>query len=109
MISRLHRIWLLIALISSACAEKPPEISYDEPKPAVLEPEPPKPVQVVQIPEPLPLPGQLKPLPKTSAVAQSEAKEPLRRVQLANAAAKHDPRRDGYINAIHVSPDSAGA
>lgn len=109
MISRLHRIWLLIALVSSACAEKPPEISYDEPKPAVLEPESPKPIQVVQIPEPLPLPGQLKPVPKTGAAAQSEAKEPLRRVQLANAAAKVDPKRDGYINAIQVYPYSDGA
>src|ERR1700722_1619676 len=109
MISRLHRIWLLIALVPAPGAKNPPETSYDEPKPAVLEPEPPKPVQVVQIPEPLPLPGQLKPVPKTGSAAPSEAKEPLRRVQLANAAAKVDPKRDGYINAIQVYPYSDGA
>lgn len=58
---------LLLASVSlGACATayKPPEISYDDtPKPAVLQPDPPKPVQIVELPKPLPLPGQLKPLP----------------------------------------------
>ena len=57
---------LLLASVSlGACATayKPPEISYDDtPKPAVLQPAPPKPVQNVELPKPLPLPGQLKPL-----------------------------------------------
>src|SRR5258706_169116 len=56
----------LIILTSTAlagCATfNPPQISYDDERPAVLEGEPPKPVQVVEIAKPLPLPGQLKPL-----------------------------------------------
>jgi type IV secretion system protein TrbG len=58
---------LLLASVSlGACSMwKPPEISYDDtPRQAVLEPSPPKPVQVVELPKPLPLPGQLKPRPK---------------------------------------------
>ena len=35
----------------------------------VLEPNPPKPVQVVELPKPLPLPGQLKRLPRGAACA----------------------------------------
>ena len=57
---------LLASLSLGACATawKPPEISYDNtPKPAVLQADPPKPVQIVELPKPLPLPGQLKPLP----------------------------------------------
>ena len=51
------------AVALSACAARPPRISYDEAQPARLEPEPPKPVDVVSVPELLPLPGQLKPVP----------------------------------------------
>ena len=43
----------------------PPEISYDDAEPAVQLADPPKPVEVVEVPKLLPLPGQLKPLPGT--------------------------------------------
>jgi type IV secretion system protein VirB9 len=99
--------YLLVPALLVACTQKPPEIKYDEPQAAVLESEPPKPVQVIQIPEPLPLPGQLKPV--VTAAVKPEPKDPLRRVQLANAAAKVDPRREGYINAIQVYPYTDGA
>jgi type IV secretion system protein TrbG len=55
---------LLISLALTGCATfKPPLISYDDEQPAILQADPPKPVQVVELPKPLPLPGQLKPLP----------------------------------------------
>jgi type IV secretion system protein TrbG len=48
----------LMSLVSTGlagCATfKPPEISYDDAQPAVLEREPPKPVQVVELPKPRP-------------------------------------------------------
>lgn len=91
----------------SACAQKPPTIAYDDPQPAHLEPAPPKPVQVVSLPEPLPLPGQLKPV--ADETPPPEAKDPARRVQQANAAAKVDPTRDGYVNAMQVFPFTDGA
>lgn len=100
---------LLASLAVSACTTfKPPQISYDDPsEPAVLEAEPPKPVQVVEIPQPLPLPGQLKPLPRQHAA--SEPRDPKQRVDLANAAARIQPTRAGYINSVQVYPFAEGA
>ena len=51
------------------CAQKlfPPDITYDDFVPAVQAAEPPSPVQVVELPKPLPLPGQLKPVPGAKA------------------------------------------
>ena len=94
-------------LALSACAQKPPAIAYDDPQPAHLEPSPPQPVQVVSLPEPLPLPGQLKPV--ADETSPPELKDPARRVQQANIAAKVDPTRDGYVNAMQVFPFSDGA
>ena len=63
------RFLLLLAVLPAlaACATKapPPAIQYDSAsfRPAAVEPEPPKPVEVVEIATPLPLPGQLQPEP----------------------------------------------
>jgi type IV secretion system protein VirB9 len=97
------------ALALSACAAQPPRISYDEPQPARLEPQPPKPVAVMSVPELLPLPGQLKPVPSTTSSLPPEPHDPARRVALANTAARVDPTRDGYVNAMQVFPFSDGA
>jgi P-type conjugative transfer protein TrbG len=100
---------LLTAMALSGCASfRPPPISYDDPpEPALLEPEPPKPVQVVEIPKLLPLPGQLKPLPGPRAAP--EPRDPRQRVDLANAAARVQPTRRGYLNAVQVYPFADGA
>ena len=74
---------------------KPPRITYDDPaamQPAVLAPEPPRPVEIVALPQPLPLPGQLKPLPRGRS-APAEVGDPLVRVDQANAAARVQPTR----------------
>jgi P-type conjugative transfer protein TrbG len=100
----------LIATALAGCSTfKPPPISYDEPPPqaAVLEPAPPQPVQVVEVPKPLPLPGQLKPLPPQRSIP--EPRDPKQRVNLANAAARVQPTRRGYINAVQVYPFADGA
>ncbi len=87
----------------------PPEIAYDDtPKPAVLAAEPPKPVQIVQVPQPLPLPGQLKLLPG-GRTAPPEPADPRTRVEVANSAARVQPTRAGYLNAVQVYPFSDGA
>ncbi len=102
---------LLLASVSlGACSTwKPPEISYDDtPKQAVLQPDPPKPVQIVELPKPLPLPGQLKPLP-AGRTAPPEPVDPHARVDQANGAARIQPTRAGYLNAIQVYPFSDGA
>jgi P-type conjugative transfer protein TrbG len=99
------------ALILSACAGKtpPPAISYDSGdfKPAVIQPDPPKPVTIVTVPEPLPLPGQLMPPP--SSRASSDTSPPTQCVDAANSAALQEPTAYGYVNAIQVYPFTDGA
>jgi P-type conjugative transfer protein TrbG len=99
---------LLAAALSGCASFRPPPISYDDPpEPAMLEPEPPKPVQVVEVPKLLPLPGQLKPLPGPRTTP--EPRDPRQRVDLANAAARVQPTRGGYLNAVQVYPFADGA
>ncbi len=110
MCSRSITILMLAGTALSACSPwKPPQIAYDDtPRPAVLQPDPPKPVEVVEMPKLLPLPGQLKRLPQGKK-AGSEVADPRVRVALANGAARVQPTRAGYINAIQVYPFSEGA
>jgi type IV secretion system protein VirB9 len=99
---------LVMSTALAGCATfKPPQISYDDEQPAVLQGDPPKPVQVVELPRPLPLPGQLKPIP--GARSAPEPRDPRQRVDLANAAARIQPSRSGYLNAVQVYPFADGA
>ncbi|EQB09033.1 conjugative transfer protein TrbG [Sphingobium quisquiliarum P25] len=106
------------ALLASASAlagcattsAKPPAITYDDPPAeiaATLAPESPHPVEVVTIPEPLPLPGQLKPV--TDEPRVPELSDPRQRVGAANTAARVQPVRDGFLNAIQQYPWTDGA
>ena len=106
-----HLATLLLGITSlGACSSwKPPEITYDNmPKQAVQQPDPPKPVQIVEVPKPLPLPDQLKPVPGAKT-EPPEAADPRVRVAHANGAARVQPTRAGYLNAIQVYPFSDGA
>jgi type IV secretion system protein VirB9 len=103
---------LFVLFLSSvplvACSTyKPPAIRYDDAKPAVLQPDP-RPVEIVEVPRPLPLPGQLKPAPGTKP-ATPEPQDPRLRVEQANQAARLQPSRVGYVNAMQVYPFSDGA
>ena len=101
----------LLALAGCASQGKPPpSISLDEPVLAQPLPEPPKPVEVVAVPEPLALPAQLKPLPEVDeAPAAPEPADEKVRVSRANAEARIAPTREGYVNAIQVWPFTDGA
>jgi len=101
---------LLSAFALAGCAGHipPPEISYDSAAPAVLAPDPPKPVQVVELPKPLPLPGQLKHVGRDGR-PEPEAADPAARVNQANAAARMQPVRAGFINSMQVYPFVSGA
>ncbi|MBL8570821.1 MAG: P-type conjugative transfer protein TrbG [Phreatobacter sp.] len=104
---------LVSATALAGCATtsaRPPAITYDDPPAeiaATLAPEPPRPVEVVTIPEPLPLPGQLMPVPDTRR--PPEPTDPRQRVGAANAAARVQPVRDGFLNAIQQYPWTDGA
>lgn len=99
----------LPALVACSGQTPPPNIRYDSASfaPAVIAAAPPKAVDVVRVPEPLPLPGQLKPPP--SAHTKPEAASPTARVDAANKAALEEPTSHGYINAIQVFPFTEGA
>jgi P-type conjugative transfer protein TrbG len=101
---------ILLSMSLAACATfKPPQIHYDAaPRQAVRAPDLPKPVKIVQIPQILPLPGQLKPLP-ASKPQVPEASDPRIRVMQANDAARMQPTRAGYINAVQIYPFAEGA
>jgi P-type conjugative transfer protein TrbG len=101
---------LLLAVTAlGGCAHKfiPPDINYDNAVPAKLSVDPPPPVKIVELPKPLPLPGQLKPL--TTGKEPPQSPNPEVRVDRANAAARVQPDRNGFINAVQVYPYSAGA
>lgn len=104
---------LTIAGLLAACAHKelPPEISYDSADfdAATRAAEPSRPVRIVTLPEPLPLPGQLKPAPNDSAPQAPDTRSAEEQVEDANAAAAMEPSADGYINAIQVYPFTEGA
>src|SRR5690606_24299860 len=94
---------ILLALAGCASQGKPPPtISLDEPVQAQPLPEPPAPVEVVAVPEVLPMPAQLKPL-EDAKPAPEPADEKVR-VSRANAEARVAPTREGYVNAIQVWP-----
>ena len=103
-------VFLLSATALGGCATTapPPDIAYDDAAPAVQAVDPPAPVTVVELPKPLPLPGQLKPVGKDGKPAP-EAADPTARVNLANAQARVQPVRDGFINSMQVYPFTAGA
>ena len=100
------------ALALAACAHRgsPPEISLDEPAPAVSQPtvrEIKTPVPVVAVPTPLPILSQPDLLPRESVAA--EPASPATRVARANREARVQPSRYGYVNATQVWPYASGA
>ena len=103
-------ILLTCATALAACASgktPPPVITYDAADftPAQIAVEPPKAVEIVEIPKPLPLPGQLLPPPTT----RPEIGPPRARVDAANRAATREPSAAGYLNAVQVYPWTEGA
>ncbi|QQS13954.1 MAG: P-type conjugative transfer protein TrbG [Rhodospirillales bacterium] len=95
------------ALAGCATSTPPPEISYDAAAPAVQTVDPPAPVTVVEIPRPLPLPGQMQRVEPSRTTP--EPTDPTARVNQANAAARMQPMRNGFINSMQVYPFTQGA
>ena len=64
-------------------------------------------IEIVTVPVPLPLPGQLKPIdqPRTAVVVT----DPRDGVIRANAVARVQPQRGGWLNAIQQYPYADGA
>ncbi|WP_368565953.1 P-type conjugative transfer protein TrbG [Pseudoxanthomonas sp. UTMC 1351] len=102
---------IALCFVSSACAsaQPAPEIALDDMTEVETLPaaERPAPVEVVEVPRPLPLPGQLKPIPRGTAM--QSVVNPRRDVVTANSAARIEPVKDGFVNAMQVWPYSHGA
>lgn len=101
---------LLLSVSLAGCAAasaKPPALGYDDAVPAVQASTSAALVDVVAVPIPLPLPGQLKPI--SDAPPRSDRTDPRSRVVAANEAARIQPARDGFLNAIQQYPWSDGA
>lgn len=93
---------LITALLLSGCATyKPPVIDYDSDVPPLAAPPPPF---VEQPPTAVHTPPAWTP-----SRGGENAETPEARVINANAAARVEPRREGYYNAIQVFPYSEGA
>ena len=96
---------VVAAIAVAGCASKPPrrDIPRDDPVAAVKMTDPPKPVEIVEVPKLLPLPGQLKPVSAVITTAP-ESGDPQDRVKHANETARVEPSRQNYLNATQVWP-----
>jgi type IV secretion system protein TrbG len=101
----LRPILLLCVCALGGCTTfKPPEISYDDEVPPVPNP----PALADDGPRPLHVPPLWSPT-RGGKKGSTEAKEPVARIENANDAARVEPRRAGYFNAVQVFPYSTGA
>jgi type IV secretion system protein TrbG len=99
------RVALLIGLALSGCTTfKPPQISYDDDVP----PSPDLPMPADEHARPLHVPPPWTPT-RGGKKGDEEAKVPAERIATANDAARVEPRRGGYFNAVQVFPYSPGA
>lgn len=107
---------IVVPLLLAGCASgpvPPPVVDLDEPiervaAVAIAPADPPVRLEVVEVPTPLPLPGQLKPL-EPLLPTPPEPPDAKSRVERANASARVEPTRDGYLNAVQVWPYATGA
>ena len=101
-----RRMAVVVAILATAgcSATKPPQISYDSNVP----PLPASESSADDRPRPLHIPPAWTPTRGGKAGAV-EAADVVARVEVANAAARVEPRRDGYFNAVQVFPFSPGA
>lgn len=98
----------LVAFVLCACthrrAPEPPLDAFVQATP-VTDPAPPE--HIVEIPRPIPMPDQLKPLPELSPPVVKLT--PKVTVKEANQAARVEPTPSGFVNAMQVWPYSPAA
>ncbi|MET4324027.1 P-type conjugative transfer protein TrbG [Bradyrhizobium sp. RT5a] len=91
-----------VSALGGCTVFKPPQISYDSEVP----PLPDLPALAEDRPRPLHVPPAWRP---ARGGKNAEAKEPIERIETANDAARVQPRKAGYFNAVQVFSFSAGA
>ena len=97
-------VLLITATALTACAgQRPPQIAYDDQVPALAPPPAPPPV------EGPPRPVHTPPAWTPARGGDPDAATPQARIIAANSAARVEPRREGYYNAMQIFPWSEGA
>lgn len=95
-------LFVSLLAITGCASTKPPQISYDASVP-------PLPVSSGPAEDPPPRPLHIPPAWTPARGGPGDAKDPVARVEAANGAARIEPRREGYFNAVQVFPYSPGA
>lgn len=95
-------VFVSLLAITGCASTKPPQISYDESVP-------PLPVFSAPAEDPPPRPLHVPPAWTPARGGPGDARDPVARVEAANGAARVEPRREGYFNAVQVFPYSPGA
>lgn len=95
-------VLICVSTLGGCTTFKPPQISYDS--------ELPPPPELPASPDDRPRSLHVPPAWKTARGGKNaEAKEPVERVEAANDAARVQPRKGGYYNAVQVFSYSPGA
>lgn len=95
-------IFVSLLTITGCASAKPLQISYDESVP-------PLPVSAAPAEDQPPRPLHVPPAWTPARGGPGDARDPVARVEAANGAARVEPRREGYFNAVQVFPYSPGA
>ena len=95
-------LFVSLLAVTGCASTKPPQISYDESVP-------PLPVFSAPAEDPPPRPLHVPPAWTPARGGPGDARDPVARVEAANGAARVEPRREGYFNAVQVFPYSPGA
>ena len=94
-----------ILALSTACASVPPESVLDDTtfvEAAFVEDVPERPVEIVETPTVLALPGQMKPVEGTKRTVTRVYTSPTETIRKGTTEARIEPSVDGYVNAIQV-------
>ncbi len=96
---------ILLVVAALGCASRQPPPQYVR---AVPEKDPPRQPAVIEVPRPVPMPGQLRRLPAREA-KRAEKQSPSDVIADANRKAALGPDREGYFNAIMTYDFAEGA
>lgn len=99
----------LVALLTACETYPAPSQETYVPAVAAFDDETTLPVEIVETPKALPLPGQLKAIPSPSQKSKPAATTPEDAIAEGAKKARIEPSLNGYINAVQVYPYTEGA
>lgn len=101
------KLMMCVLALSGCVGQRAQETTFEHAVPATIALDPPGPIEIVEIPRVLPLPGQCtRKLPSPDS---SSGSEPAERIARANAEARIEPTADAYVNAMQVWPYAENA